>query len=149
MDKFVRVHKVFSSSVIKVNAKELKFRASVYGLLIENGQVLIQRDPKSKLLNLPGGAIEKGETIKRALVREFKEETGLKVRLTKLRKVKEDFINFGDETSYHSILIFYEVEKVGGKLGKIQDNYESIEVKFISINKSLKSSLQEVFRDFF
>ena len=141
----MKVRNLLDNSIADVSASELHFRISVYGLLEENEQILVQRSSTSNQFSLPGGKIEKGETIKNALVREFKEETGLTIQTIKLRVVKEDFVKFEDNESYHSILIFYDVKRVGGLLGNVHDKEESAEIVFFPRNKILKQKLQEIF----
>ena len=52
----------------------------VKGIVRKNDQILVLVKPNGTL-DLPGGRVEKGETIKSALRREIKEETGLKVEI--------------------------------------------------------------------
>jgi len=145
----VRVRNLFNGLSKDVPTKEIDFRISVYGILVKDGKLLIHVHPKSPKYNLPGGKIEKGERLEEGLIREFREETGLIIRPVRLKTVKEDFINFSpvENKSYHSILIFYEVEKVGGKFGDIGNIEDSVEVKFVTINSSLRAKMQEVFKD--
>jgi 8-oxo-dGTP diphosphatase len=53
----------------------------VYGLLLRAGKVLVaaERVAGRDILKFPGGAVEPGETPEAALVREFREESGLEV----------------------------------------------------------------------
>ncbi|MEW5724611.1 MAG: NUDIX hydrolase [Thermodesulfobacteriota bacterium] len=57
------------------------------GLLVRNGAVLLVRRaryPQKGLWCLPGGFVDRGETMERAAVREFFEETGLQVQVKHL-----------------------------------------------------------------
>lgn len=111
--------------------KNFKFRASAYGVLVENGKVLFKRQQSVKKFDLPGGGIEIGETISEGLVREFKEETGLTVEIGKLLFVDESFFTHNGEDA-HGILIFYEVKKISGTLTTNED--DSAEVKYLDID---------------
>ena len=62
----------------EVNADGLKFRPSVYGILIEDGKVLLS--PQHDGYDFPGGGQEIWESVDDVLEREFFEETGLKVK---------------------------------------------------------------------
>lgn len=62
---------------------------AAHGLIEKNGKFLVTRralidDYMPGLWDLPGGTIEFGEDIKKALTREIKEETGLKVKIGKI-----------------------------------------------------------------
>ncbi|MFI5350169.1 MAG: NUDIX hydrolase, partial [Elusimicrobiota bacterium] len=58
------------------------FSCRIYGVLRENGKVLLTRSAfrGSSFINFPGGGVEIGEAPMAALLREFVEETGLVVR---------------------------------------------------------------------
>ena len=69
----------------------IPFKAGAFTLADQDGRiVLIKRtlDPKHPEFErywwIPGGGLESGEGIDDAAIREFKEETGLEIRLTKL-----------------------------------------------------------------
>lgn len=53
-------------------------------VVIERGQVLLIQRQDLKIWALPGGAIESGESVAQAAIREVREETGLEVELTRL-----------------------------------------------------------------
>jgi len=54
------------------------------------GIVLIERNNEPKGLALPGGFVDVGESVEDALVREMREETNLKVKISKLLGVYSD-----------------------------------------------------------
>lgn len=111
--------------------KNFKFRASAYGVLVENGKVLLKRHPAIDKFDLPGGGIELDETIPEGLIREFKEETGLSVEIGKLLLVEDSFFTYNDEDA-HGILIFYEVKRISGTLTINEE--DSVEVKYFDID---------------
>lgn len=48
-------------------------------ILINNGHVLLLKKPRRGWYAIPGGKMEKNETIKEAVIREFREETALNI----------------------------------------------------------------------
>lgn len=69
------------------------------GLLVRAGRVFIQKRPAqgvwAGLWEFPGGTVESGETPEEAVVREFREETGLAVAVTgKLAVVRHGYTRY-------------------------------------------------------
>lgn len=63
------------------------------GILVnEKDEVLLQKRSDFDSWGLPGGAMEFGESAEEACVREFLEETGLKVKVKSLLGVSTNFI---------------------------------------------------------
>lgn len=71
---------------------------------------------------LPGGAVELGETVKEAVVREVIEETGITVKPVELVAVI-DSIHRDDEGNfkYHYVLLEYVCKYVSGKIKASSD----------------------------
>ncbi|MFY0607140.1 MAG: NUDIX hydrolase [Cyclobacteriaceae bacterium] len=93
---------------------EGKLRVRACGILIENDQILLVRhigvDHKPHFWSPPGGGISFGESSQDAVVREFFEETNLKIRV-KNYLFSNEYI--GDKI--HAIEIFFEVERISGE----------------------------------
>ena len=68
------------------------------------------------LWSLPGGGVEQGEHPDDTVVREFREETGLDVRVVGLRTVTADVARLRSGDLEHTDRIVYDVEAVGGVL---------------------------------
>ncbi|PXX90137.1 DNA mismatch repair protein MutT [Marinobacter vulgaris] len=71
------------------------------GVIFRQGQVLIARRPdhvhQGGLLEFPGGKVETGESVQQALVREIREETGLRIAPDALEPVIEIRHDYGDK----------------------------------------------------
>jgi 8-oxo-dGTP diphosphatase len=86
----------------------------------DDHRVLLIRRGQPPLLgewSLPGGVLECGETLREAVVREAREETGLVVETGEMLGVYERVIR-GDEgrVRYHYVLIDFLCRPVGGDL---------------------------------
>lgn len=143
---FVTSHDFFDKKQ-KRPLYKFRFRVSAYGLLRVGNKILLQRHPLLNKFGIPGGGIEMGESITQGLYREYGEETGLKVKKGKLLGVDEDYFTSGGE-DVHGIFIYYKVFRVGGKILKDGNDFDTAEVKFIDIKDLNQGNVQKVFWSF-
>ena len=89
---------------------------TVDGVLIEDGRILLikrGREPFKGKWALPGGFVEYGERVEDAVIREFKEETGLDTEIKALVGVYSDPKR---DPRGHTVSIAYLLERKGGEL---------------------------------
>jgi len=91
----------------------------VGALILEEGRVLLVergREPLAGYWSLPGGAVETGERLEDALVREVWEETGLHVRVDSIATVFERIMPDGaGACEYHYVLVDFYCTVTGGE----------------------------------
>ena len=86
-------------------------------LLVERGQ-----EPLKGYWSLPGGVLERGETLKQAVRREVLEETGLEVEPTGEFEIFERIMRDAEgRPEYHYVLIDYTCRVTGGRLRAASD----------------------------
>lgn len=91
-----------------------RVRVRVCGIALHNNRILLAKhegmgdDP---LWLPPGGGLEFGELMEQALVREFKEETGLIVKMERLLFVYEVL-----RPPFHAIEFFFLLQVIAGEL---------------------------------
>lgn len=92
----------------------------VGGVVVRGDAVLLvqrAREPLEGQWTIPGGAVEVGETLREAVVRELLEETGLQVRVLDLVDAFERIIpDDAGRIRYHYVLLDYLCERVSGDL---------------------------------
>ncbi|MEO5930904.1 MAG: NUDIX domain-containing protein, partial [Candidatus Kapaibacterium sp.] len=98
------------------------------------GRVLIQRGSESGRWSLPAGAIDPGEAPAEAIVREVREETGLRVIPVRVAGVFSGgafghVYGNGDRVEY--LVILFECRVVGGELGCLDG--ESLELRYVPV----------------
>jgi 8-oxo-dGTP diphosphatase len=103
----------------------------VYGLIFDQvrQQVLMVKNAGS-VWTLPGGAVERSETLVEAVIREVKEETSLTVKVEELLAVNEAFFI---EKDVHPLFFTFKTRIVDGEAAII--DYEEIEdIRWMDLN---------------
>jgi ADP-ribose pyrophosphatase YjhB (NUDIX family) len=95
------------------------------------GQILLQRRSDNGLWGLPGGSVEIGESVRDAIVREVREETGLTVEVVRLIGVYSDpklqTVRYPDGNVVHYISTLYACRI---QVGSLQTGDETLDVNF-------------------
>ena len=98
----------------------------------DQGELLLQKRTDNELWGLPGGAMNIGESIAQAVMREVKEETSLDVEPTGVIGIYSDpghVIAYADGEVRQEFSICFAARVVGGQLAV--GDQESTEVRFI------------------
>ncbi len=96
--------------VFNIN-NETKFNYRVAALIIQNNKVFLQTSSNEDFYALPGGRVNLFEDSKEAMVREIKEELGIKISVDDalLIDVVENFFIYNN-MKYHELLFIYRFE---------------------------------------
>ncbi len=111
----------------QVPVSDIQFRPSVYGILIKDNQVLLS--PQWDGYDLPGGGVNLDESLEEALIREYKEETGLDIKVGRVIHAISSFFylskNSNNDKHWNCQMLFYIVEATGGEFSlEYAEDYE-------------------------
>ena len=105
-------------------------RPAAFGVVPRDGRlalVRITRPETGHYFDLPGGALDPGEDDAAALVREFGEETGLKVRPGRLLGRARQYLVKTDGRPANNLCALFEAEAVGEDAAlKIEADHELV-----------------------
>nr|WP_288646998.1 NUDIX domain-containing protein [uncultured Lactobacillus sp.] len=93
-------------------------------------EILLQKRSDFNAWGLPGGALEFGESAPKACVREFLEETGLKIRTKSLLGVSTNFIQHYPNQDVAQAVTVELVEKMSKEISS-----ETLDLKYFSKDK--------------
>jgi ADP-ribose pyrophosphatase YjhB (NUDIX family) len=118
----------------------------VSGVIVRDGKVLLVKrgkEPYKGCWSLPGGGVEPGESLRDAVKREVREETGLEVEVGRVAGYREGFV--GDD---HYVVIAFHVAVTGGELeaGDDAEACEFVEPSTLT-ERETTPGLADVFRD--
>lgn len=110
----------------------MTIRPGVAAVIFGEGGVLLQLRDDNGRWGLPGGAVEPGESVTAAIVREVREETGLDVEPVRLIGVYSDPANhqviaYPDGNVIHYVSTVFECAVRGGTLTCCD---ESLDLRF-------------------
>ena len=127
------------------------FHVGVYGVLIHEDKILLikkSRGAYKGMYDLPGGRIEFGETIEKALKREFIEETGIILENQNFIGYNEYFCNYLNESNesreLHHLGLYYEVSAKFDRIKNSPDGRDSLGAEFIDIGKLNEVKISQI-----
>ncbi|WP_018921921.1 NUDIX hydrolase [Salsuginibacillus kocurii] len=85
-------------------------------LLVEGDHVLVLQKPSRGWWVAPGGKMESGESVREAAIREFREETGLKVKQVRIRGIFTVLVKREEEVISEWMMFTFEASSHEGEL---------------------------------
>ena len=123
------------------------FTIRVTGILIENNEILLVKQKLNDKRNwsLPGGKLERGETLEQGIIREMKEETGLDTEILNLLYLCD--VSKMNHTLLH---ITFLLRRVGGEIELPSNQFDDNpinDVKYVPISSLIDYGFSHKFID--
>ncbi len=99
----------FLGGTHSVPLEKLVFRPAVYGIIINDGKMMVVTNRRTGKLWFPGGGVELGERLEAALKREVREETGLEIEVDSFEGFEENFFYYDPlDEAFQMFQFFYK-----------------------------------------
>lgn len=100
------------------------------------GEILLQKRADNGFWSMPGGAVDPGESVEQAIIREVWEETGLHVRVVRLVGVYSDpyhymVTQYPDGNVVQGVSLCFVCARVSGTL---QISHESTDIGYFPVH---------------
>jgi ADP-ribose pyrophosphatase YjhB (NUDIX family) len=114
--------------------RALGVRPSASAVIFDRrGRLLLQQRSDGGQWGLPGGSVEIGESVHDAVIREVREETGLRVTVRRLIGVYSDpaqqVVRYPDGNVWHYVNVCFECVARGGELTTCD---ETLALKYVA-----------------
>ena len=126
--------------------------AAVGAIVISEDKLLLVRrgfEPSKDMWTVPGGAVELGEKVKDAVIREAKEECGLEIRIEEERPIDvidTIIVNENGRPQYHYIVLYFLGRR---KDGQLRAGGDAKETRWVPFQEVTNYDLTSGFRAFF
>jgi mutator protein MutT len=121
----------------------------VGAIIVQEGKILLVKrgsEPGKGKWSVPGGLVELGEKLGKAVVREVREETNLDVEVVRLIDAVDNIIRDSNgKLQFHFVIIDYLTKLKGGTL---QSNSDVLDTRWVRIEEAEDYDLTSTFREF-
>lgn len=118
-------------------------------IIVQDGKILLAKrgsEPGKGKWSVPGGLVELGEKVEKAVVREVKEETNLDVEVVRLIDAVNNIIQDSNgKLRFHFVILDYLTKLKGGTL---QSSSDVLDTKWVRLEEAEDYDLTDTFRAF-
>lgn len=119
---------------ISISTEKFKFKFRVSGILLVDNRILTVKINNNDFYCFPGGHVELMEDTKDAIIREFREETNIDVKIERLLYITENFFK-GNLGNFHELGFYYLLKPINNVIAQDfelveKDKDENVNLKF-------------------
>jgi len=117
------------------------FRPAVYGIFIENQQVLLTRHPQIGLWYPPGGILKAHEPPTQAVRHFFRERAGMTPRLGPMLHIEEKFRLDDEGQAWHLVMLYYALDRPEATVATLTEIESAQQPDWVPLNELHREQL--------
>lgn len=125
-----------------VAVEHVQFRPAVYGIFIENDQVLLVRHPHTDRWQPPGGILRSDETPSQAVRHYFRQITGMTPRLGPLLSIDDQYLIDENEQAWHLSVLYYALDRPEATVATLTEIESSAQPEWVHLAQLRREDLQ-------
>lgn len=129
-------------SSVSVAPETVTFRPAVYGIFIENEQVLLLRHPQRGLWQPPGRILQSHEIPMEVVRHHFREVTGVMPLLGPLLYVEEQHWLDEEGRAWHLSVLYYALDRTTSMATTLADIQGSQETEWVPLDTLQRQEMQ-------
>lgn len=98
-------------NAVPATAESITFRPAVYGIFIENSQILLQKQPQTGLWHPPGTILAASDTPTQVIRQYFRQLTGLTPVIGSLLYVEDQYFIDEERRAWKLSALYYGLER--------------------------------------
>jgi len=127
---------------IPISPDNLLFRPAVYGIFIENHQVLLTKHPKTNLWQPPGGILMPHDPPRQAVRHFFRDLTGMTPDLGPLLHVEDKYRVDEDGQAWHLSVLYYALDRPQATVATLTEIESAVQPDWVPLNECHREQFQ-------
>ncbi|MCP4422347.1 MAG: NUDIX domain-containing protein [Chloroflexi bacterium] len=127
---------------IPVAVESITFRPAVYGIFIENSQVLLQQQPQTNLWHPPGSMMAASDTPTQVIRHYFRQLTGLTPAAGSLLFVEDQFYLDEERRAWKFSALYYALERPLNTATALTESEEDTLISWLPLDDLQRTQIQ-------
>ena len=129
-------------NAVPVAAESITFRPAVYGIFIENSQILLQKQPQTDLWHPPGTMLAVSNTPTQVIRHYFRQITGLTPVIRSLLFVEDQYFIDEERRAWKLSAMFYALERPLTTATALTESEEAAKTEWVPLTDLQREQFQ-------
>lgn len=129
-------------NAVPVPAESITFRPAVYGIFIENDQIMLQKQPQTGLWHPPGTMLADSDTPTQIIRHHFRQLVGLTPVVSSLLFVEDQYFLDEERRAWKLSAMYYGLERPLTTATTLTESEEASQTQWVSLAELQREQFQ-------